>query len=61
MYLNHSHNKKLILTKKLKSKKVIGALKFASFWVEGGYKISYLTGNLKTVINIKIYQSKWVF
>ena len=44
---NHSHNMKLILTKNLKPKKVTGALKFASFWVEGGYKIRYLSGNLK--------------
>ena len=58
---NHSHNKKLILTKKLKSKKVIGALKFASFWVEGGYKISYLTGNLKNGYKYKNISIKMCF
>ena len=45
---NHSHNKKLILSKNLKPKKITGALKFASFFVDGGYKISYLTGNLES-------------
>ena len=24
-----------------------GAIKFASFWVEGGYKLKYLTGSMR--------------
>ena len=44
---NHIHNTQLILKEQLKPKKLIGSLKFASFWVEGGYKIKYLKGNLK--------------
>ena len=58
---NHSHNMKLILNKKLKPKKAIGALKFASFWVEGGYKISYLSGNLKNGYKFKNLSIKMNF
>ena len=38
---------KLILNQTLKPKKRNGAIKFASFWVEGGYKLKYLTGSMR--------------
>lgn len=44
---SHNSNLKLILNKNLKPKNKNGAIKFASFWVEGGYKIKYLTGSMR--------------
>ena len=44
---SHRSNMKLILNQTLKPKKRNGAIKFASFWVEGGYKLKYLTGSMR--------------
>ncbi len=43
---NHEENMRLIFDENLKKKGRYGAFKFASFWVEGGFKLKYLTGSM---------------
>ena len=44
---NHNETMKLILDSELKPKPQIGAIKWASYWVEGGYTQKYFDGSLR--------------
>jgi|TARA_B110000027_G_scaffold24976_1_gene27279 hypothetical protein len=44
---NHNDTMNLIFRKNLKAKEKLGALKFASYWVEGGYTYNDFTGSMK--------------
>ena len=44
---NHKENMKWIIDKNLKPKSMLAPIKYASFWVEGGFKYKYMTGSMR--------------
>jgi len=44
---SHKEAIKLIFKKNLKPKPMIVPIKYASFWVEGGFKYKYMTGSMR--------------
>ncbi len=44
---SHAEAIKLILKKNLKPKPMLVPIKYASFWVEGGFKYKYMTGSMR--------------